>query len=119
MDGPAMEKVIDKIAEKVGMTADALQPIAEETVRQVSVRGLVQAISCGITAVLLLGMIYVGYRLLCKGLQPDTKHCDEGVWLTAGIACCACGVLGAPYAIAFTIMGLMTYIAPLPAILGS
>ncbi len=115
MDASEIGKVIDKLAEKATVTAEALKPLAEETVRQVQVRGLAQAIFGGIGIALAIALVY-------GAMIPCAKRADK---LGAKEIECAIAVISGLIALIFfgfgiggILMGIQAYIAPIPTILG-
>lgn len=118
MDATQINEVVDKLAEKIGVAADALKPIALETVRQVQLRGLVFA---GITVLCTVVMVASLLRLTRQAVAiplRDTGY-DPNGGRTAAIVATTAGVLVATL-IGFivTAVFLGQYIAPIPYLLG-
>jgi len=102
-------EVIDKLAEKVGIAATKLTPVAEEILRQVSARGMAYIICGG--AVFLLGLgFWVASIMFSRRGEID----DGGPAICYG----SVGFLACIAGLALLVEGLSQHIAPLPHILG-
>ena len=111
MDAQQVGEVVDKLADKIGIAAEKIQPIAEETVRQVSCKGM---IIFGIGAFLLLiGIVALGvcYKTGKKALEDDDYFPGAVI---SGVVCLLLFVTG----MVTLLDGLILWIAPLPHIFG-
>ena len=109
-----MEQVIDMLAEKVGVAAEKLMPVAEELLVQVSARGLVLAIACAAACVVACCLTVMLWR---RCFRHAARHADDGGGVGYGFAAM---VMTAITVVAFVhmCMGMIEYVAPLPSILG-
>ena len=99
--------VIDKLADKIGTTAEAIRPLTEEVIRQYQTLNLLYA-SKGI------GIILLGVLMWCAGILLSKTERDRE-WLAIGGAFgTGAIVIGSILTIDF----LSKYYAPLPHILG-
>ena len=114
MDGSELNTVVDKVAEKIGMAAEKLAPIAEEVVRQVQARELFQGI------VFAAGFIlFAGYALHCaRHARAEFAACQDiekcAGWVIPAIASAFLALFSVPPAI----ISFSRYLAPLPYLLG-
>jgi hypothetical protein len=98
----------------VDRTINVLQPMGEEFIRQTQVRGMAQAIICGILVVVCLGaLIFAGVL----ALRAQKKGDDWGAFPTAAILAMVAFMLGLMAAI-FCIDGIFAYVAPLTTLVG-
>ncbi len=108
MSGTEIEQVVDALAEKMGMAADKLQPLAWEVLRQYQMREMVCAIACGAICVALGSFILRVWR--------RCEFTDEGPnKATIMVVIAACGMIPA---LVQGIIAIIHYIAPLPSMLG-
>ena len=113
MDANSVNQVVDKLAEKIGVAADKLMPLGEETIRQVQARGLMQA---GIGAMFLLVPVVLGLLCWRYNKKLDAMKSSDVCPLMAtgfvvgGIAL----IIGAMVAY----YGMSEWLAPLPCLLG-
>jgi hypothetical protein len=84
MDESQWEGVIDKIAEKLGVAVDKIQPLAEEYVRQVQMVGWVYIFAAAFCFILSVTIFIVALRTYAKGREERWK--DEAVCAVAIIA---------------------------------
>ncbi len=110
MTGNEVTQVVDALAEKLGMAADKLQPIAEETVRQVTLSGKIGcAFGLALCAIaLFLGLLIpIVIKKECLDNEdlviPLLGLCTFGALLVGGLAIYS---------------GLVRWLAPLPHLLG-
>lgn len=123
MDSMEIGKVIDKVVEKVGVAADALQPLAEETVRQVSVRGLTQAITAAVTCVIVVSFLFwIFYACARRAKFLATRGKNDDEQLLPSIVGSVFAAFGMVITIStfgnLVIDGLNAWVAPIPTILG-
>lgn len=115
MDGN-MEVVIDKMAEKIGIAVEKLQPLAEETIRQYIARETAFAICGGIAVLfgLFLGLVCI--KSAIKVGEDLSSKGDKYIPLVviSGIASLIFVIVGMVEGIA----GLGNALAPLPGLLG-
>ncbi len=110
MEASQVTEVVDKLAEKIGRAAESLALIAEEAVRQVSVRGLtyVGLGVLGLVAAAALAQLTVRtLPELDEADKPPVAVCGIGLAITA---------LG--FAVAGIITGISQWLAPIPYLLG-
>jgi len=118
MTTPNIETVIDKLAQKIGVAADKLQPLGEEVVRQVAERGRLHACAGAFLLVLgvccaLRGLCFLG-RVLPGKLDEREVCISIAGMVSLGILSFLLAGVGQHY----LSMGLEAWIAPLPTILG-
>ena len=118
MTGEEMENVIDKIAEKAGVAVEKIQPIADQVINEVQMRGAVLSGIClffivffSILAILLQRKIYNYEMKLREG--GDKKAMPE-----MGMICYVFLFLVLAGLVPGFFIGLFEYIAPLASILG-
>lgn len=103
MTGEELEKVVDKLAEKAGVAVDKMQPIAEEVLRQVEARALVQIICASILVVLIIAASIF--------FERKADRYDKGMAVFIGMLLAFLGVV-------FLMSAISAYVAPLAQILG-
>lgn len=108
-----VERIIDKIAEKLGVAANSLKPLAEETLHQVQSTGVVMIVS-GIAifflcASLSIWLISEGYVVRKAKKDPAGYYLSGGLVVFVGIITCA----------PLVILGLFRYTAPILHLLDS
>lgn len=107
------DEVVDKIAERLGMAVQEIQPLAEEVVRQYQVRALVFSVGAGIATLFFLWV----------HLHAD-KRLKEDIKLQGGTSDSPWGVVSImamiPICLFFyaAVIHLGKYLAPLPSLLG-
>lgn len=111
MTGDEINKVVDNLAEKLGVAADKLQPLAEETVRQVQVRGLMNALIAVAVAAMIVA---AGWRVRVQA----AKRLDASDAVQVEMASWFITVLAVTIALIPFCNNLSQYIAPLPYLLG-
>lgn len=111
MDANAINQVVDKLADKIGVAADKLMPLGERALREVSGAGLATAI----VGVLLLGVAALS-AILCRRafpksitLPPDDSVPYIAASIVGALATVGC-VVGGLLAIYH---GLIMWLAPL------
>ena len=106
-----LELVVDKVAEKIGVAASALQPVVEQLVTQIQIRYFMFAGGSFLFGLLFLGCIIYLYRWT-PGDEPRSLFDSEGrimgILLSFG---CLLGSL-----LAFVI-NLSMALTPLPSLL--
>ena len=107
-----LDSVIEKLTEKVAISAEALRPIATETLRQIQLRGAVEALlSCA--AVLVAAGVFWGGMYIPRKM----KLCDED----QSAALCVAGIIAVLLVIVGVAgigSGLTRWLSPLPYALG-
>lgn len=106
-----INQVIDKLAEKLGMAANEIAPLAEKIVAEYQAKATVGAIVCAAVAVVLIGATAAWVRFGMK--QYAARKCkDEDGWLPAIIIpAVGCGIAVVPLFIE-GLQYLMQSIAP-------
>lgn len=124
MNAQDAEKIVDKLAEKIGVAVDKLQPVAEETIRQVQVQGLLRA-GFGLLSAILVGVFVCwSFRTLGhweKKLDETNRNDRETMeWIFVGrlvtlilatLCWSGCVFVGMYW-------GLSAYFAPIPTLFG-
>jgi len=105
MQASEIGQIVDKIAGKLGVAADKLQPLGEEVVRQVMLRGMVLSA----IGVAMLTLSAVSGAIAYRKRDGDANHLMPFV-----MACLFSAFLGA----LLLGNGVPEWIAPLPTILG-
>ncbi len=110
MEAGQVGEIVDKLAEKIGVAADSLVPVAEEAMRQVVARGMLYiGMGCGLLIVTCVVGMYL-WRL-ASGLKDVTdRPFAKGL-----IALCGTLFMGAW--VAMVIDGLCDVIAPMLTLL--
>ena len=111
MEAGQVSEVVDKLAEKIGVAAEQLAPIAEETVRQVSIRGIAYA---GLGVLGLLVATVLAKMAICVVSKMDDG--EVKVIVIAIVLVAICLVLG--FSIAGIVSGISQWLAPIPYLLG-
>ena len=114
MNANEVGQIVDKLAEKMGVAVEKIQPLAEEIVRQYQARALAQVVICGLIA---CALCVVGAALLRKGNAYQEKHGGDNGAFDLFVAATASFVV-ACVPVGSAIASVMHYIAPLPSILG-
>ena len=107
MDANTINQVIDKVAEKAGIAAEQIAPLAEEVVRQFQLKSIVGGL-LSLGAAIIIGLI--AHSSVKKLLVKAEKSSEDwygfaGMWITIG-ACILVGffmiqaVIDAYYAVA-------------------
>ncbi len=73
MDASQVNEVVDKLAEKVGIAADKLQPLAEQAIREYQMSQIVGAVVAGVF--LLLGLVLIAQCV--RRLPRLLTECEE------------------------------------------
>ena len=107
-----LDSVIEKLTEKVAISAEALRPIATETLRQIQLRGIVAVLS-GCAAVLLAAGVVMGGLCICRKRELDDDEQFIVLLITSAIAALLVFLGGNQ-----TMFGLNQWLAPLPYALG-
>ena len=113
MQNVNLENVVDTLADKIGLAATQIQPIAEETLRQFQMRAIVGVI---VGCVLGLLLIFPGIFCIKKALYYN-KEAEEEISFAFTVG----SVLILFAAVMSTCIGLGSIgdaIAPLPGMLG-
>ena len=114
MDANALNQVIDKLAEKAGLAADALKPIAQELIAQTRAVGLayfiagcISFMACGILA-----------ALFCQAVkQVGEANGAEDRFVVKAAICAILGLVALVCGLAGVIGGLPMWLAPLRSLL--
>lgn len=113
-----INQVIDKLAEKIGVAASELAPLAEETIRQVSAKGLAFMIS----SVVLIIPAYVFLRLARsagRGAIQATAASKDDSGYVVGAVFSGIGAMGClTGALSIFFHGISAWLAPIPYLLG-
>ena len=113
MTVPDINQVVDKLAEKIGVAAEKLLPIATETIRQVSLRGYTVAVCLAVLSLVTLSGCVLCAHLHIK-MRTEPHSCYEGGWLAVTILSGIATLALLCTAIVFLAQG----VAPLPSLLG-
>ena len=114
MDASQVNQVVDKLAEKIGLAVDKVQPIAEEVVRQYAAREVFMARSLLAFSVLCITAAVMGAYSLCT---MDDKESSEGK-IVASIMAVMVGGFAFVGCIIVSSIKYGNAIAPLASILG-
>lgn len=110
MDATQISQVVDKLAEKIGVSVEQLRPIAEETISQVSMRGWSLFIAF-IVGTLFMLLAVIVFCMLFRKTEDD----DAAVLLGLGIVF---SFVGCIVFFCMAIYNLGHWVAPLPSIMG-
>lgn len=116
MTGEEVEGVIEKMAEQLGVAVTELEPLAEETVRQVALRGLVWGVGTLLIALLLAG-IAAWSGVKAKQRRGEMERTDDGLHIFYMISVVLLAV-GAIVALGIGVSHLGDWVAPIPRLLG-
>jgi len=105
--------IIDKLAEKLGSTVEAVQPHAEELVRQVVVRGYILAMFGGLLALLGVGIMF-GAVSLWRAEAKRNQFADGIAPILIGFI----GIILISTGLGVGISYLSQALAPYPSLLG-
>lgn len=115
MNANDVNQVVDKLAEKVGLAADKVQPIAEEVVRQYTVRALYDSVCWMVFAVVFFsfaGICWYKYKVEFKkplSEKQSGNNEDEVGWMAGVIIGAGAGV----WCLIFGLIAFGNYLAPL------
>lgn len=108
MKADEINKVIDKLAEKIGVAVEKVEPIAQEVIEQVQSRALLQGFSCIALIVFFMVIIF-----LVNYMKDNDEKYEEA---RLGLTSVATVII---LIISMVAIGkFSTYIAPLAYILG-
>ena len=110
MNATEMSEVVDKLADKIGVVAEKIAPIAEEVVRQYELRYWVYTGLCAIVALLGAALITLSFVSITK-TQEDKVLDSAGIGAVLGFVVCV-------VSLAVGSIQLATALSPLPSILG-
>ena len=108
------EPSVDKLAEKLGVAVEKLQPLAEETIRQYVARETAYAIIGGFFA-------FVGFFFLfcaCPYFVKKVTETKEEAYGSLAVGCGIFGVVGIIGGLVEGISALGNVLAPIPGLLG-
>ena len=112
MDAEQVGKVIDKIAEKAGVAVEAIQPLAEEIVREVQVRGICWVV---IGVVLCISAVAIWAKGIAPKLPGLWDRREPPMLEIFGVSVAIVSFVGGVMAI---IRGIEAYAAPTLVLLG-
>jgi len=110
-DVTQIERIIDKVAEKLNVAADKLQPLGEELVRQVSLAGWAQGIASAILVIISAILFYLFIRKAYEVADAGKDPVGEVIGVVA------CGVV-LIVCVGLSVQGLMQAVAPLAYLVG-
>lgn len=113
MESGDMGLIVDKLAEKIGVAAEKLAPIAEEALRQYVVRESIYAIMGGVAV-----LIGIGLLTICWKSAKEHMVNDEELYFGAGMVSGIGGILFSTIGFVEGVTGLVNAIAPIPGLLG-
>jgi uncharacterized membrane protein (DUF485 family) len=113
MNTNEIKAVVDMVSDKISGGIQAVQPLAEEVVRQYQARELLQGVGSSIGFVISIVVAFAGLALSVKSAE---KNCEVGVVIggfgvVLGIICSVVFVIAA-----FASFG--NYVAPLCGLIG-
>ena len=114
MDATQLTDVVDKMAEKVGVVAEKLQPVAEEVMRQYQLRAVVYAVAAAGTAIVLT---FAGSLLMRFVLKDRRPRDDDGAFFLVVLGGLMV-VVGACLLFGVAVPHIGRAVAPLASILG-
>lgn len=114
MEPNVVNQVVDKLAEKIGIAAEKLAPVAEEAIRQVSHLGIANTI---------LGFLCLcATAILCRTAWRSCKcvdrHSEAECAVGLGAICAIAAMVLCCIGIVTVNIGLSQWLAPLPHLLG-
>ena len=101
MEAEQVGQVVDKLAEKIGVAAEAFKPVAEEAMRQATMRAIVWSVFAGIALVALL----TAARALGRYAKNHLDSEDNVTHESAEIARVVCIVAYVATILPFAMMG--------------
>ena len=121
METEALGQVVDKLAEKIGLAASKLQPLAQQTLEQYQTRQLVNFVGHLMGIVASFVCVYLTWKFTKRYIQEDSfKNVldrEEALWVRLLVfVICVSVSLGCTFAGALP--ALSNYLAPLPGMLG-
>ena len=123
MNAVDVSAVVDKLAEKLGVAVEQVQPLAEEVVRQYVVREWAFAIGCAILWIALLGLCAIaaqtGLRNGHKEAARDANYTsDETSWYILAAASGIVALIATAICAGHVVYFVSHALAPLPSLLG-
>ncbi len=119
MESGELGEVVDKLANKIGLAAEKLQPLAEETVRQYANWGIAQVCLGVCTLGVTILLLYASSRLFIAGHKPEVR--DKGVtddYESLSVVAFLAAMGAALTALILISMGIKAWVAPIAGILG-
>jgi len=84
MDPKAIETVVDKLAEKIGLASDQLGEVANITVQQYQLSAVVYTVIAGLF--MLVGLFIMGKMIVTFHAMANMDEClDESEWLAPSL----------------------------------
>ena len=115
MNADALNQVIDKLAEKAGVAADALKPIAQELIAQTRAIGMAYVI-VGCVAFMACGILAA---LFCQAVKQvgEANHQAKDRFIVKAAISAVLGMVALVCGLAGVITGLPMWLAPLRSLL--
>jgi len=113
-----LDQLVDQIAEKLGVVASSIQPIAEETLRQFQIAKLMSIIFCGAIFMLALLTILIWIPILKKDKFNTWFDQHEALVCISGAFSAMYVIIALPISLVHLFDSISAYVAPFPTMLG-